>query len=84
MFIHPGEALIAGRLSLAACCACRFLRHFVPQKPQFTGSCEPLVRRGLQGKKSPDRRFFGVLRVKRNKLLAGERGDPPIPERPAL
>jgi hypothetical protein len=23
-----------GRYSLAACCTCRFLRHFVPQKPR--------------------------------------------------
>jgi hypothetical protein len=50
---------------LAACCTCRFLRHFVPQKPRFMGCFG-----SLQGKKSPNRRFFGVLRARRNKLLA--------------
>jgi hypothetical protein len=30
--------------NLAASCICRFLRHFVPQKPRLFGSCEPLVR----------------------------------------
>jgi hypothetical protein len=25
-----------GNKTLAACCACRFLRHPVPQKPRFT------------------------------------------------
>jgi hypothetical protein len=49
---------------LAACCTCRFLRHFVPQKPRYMGSL-----RSLQGKKSPDRRFFGDLSAKRDKLL---------------
>jgi hypothetical protein len=49
---------MAAEAVLAACCACRFLRHFVPQKPQFMGRCEPLVQWSLQGKKSPDRRFF--------------------------
>jgi hypothetical protein len=46
------------------------LRHFVPQKPRFTGSCEASVRRGLQGKESPNRRFLEVLCAKRNKLPA--------------
>jgi hypothetical protein len=48
---------------LAACCICRFLRHF--------GS--------LQGKKSPNRRFVDVLCAKRNKLLAGILGFLVIP-----
>jgi Uma2 family endonuclease len=40
------------------------LRHFVSQKSRLSGSL-----RRLQGKKSPDRQFFRVLRAKRNKLL---------------
>jgi hypothetical protein len=32
---------------LAACCTCRFLRHFVPQKPRFMGCCEPELLRSF-------------------------------------
>jgi hypothetical protein len=53
-----------GSVRPRACCTCRFLRHFVPQKPRLMGSL-----RSLQGKKSPVRRFLGVLSAKRNKLL---------------
>jgi hypothetical protein len=45
-------------------CTCRFLRHFVPQKPRLTGCFG-----SLQSKKSPCRRFLEVLRAKRNKLV---------------
>jgi hypothetical protein len=49
---------------IGACRTCRFLRHFVPQKPRYRGSL-----RSLRSKKSPDRRFFRDLSAKCDKLL---------------
>jgi hypothetical protein len=54
---------------LAACRDCGFLRRQRRKNPDYPACCEAPVRRSLQGKKSPDRRFFGILRAKRDKLL---------------
>jgi hypothetical protein len=53
---------------LAACCTCGFLRHQYRKNPRLMGCL-----RSLQGKKPPDRRFFGVLCAKRNKLLENKK-----------
>jgi hypothetical protein len=35
------------------------------------GRCELWFEGGLHGKKTPNRRFFGILCAKRNKLVGG-------------
>jgi tetratricopeptide (TPR) repeat protein len=59
---------------LAACCTCGFLHRQRRKNPDYPACCEPSVRRSLQGKKPPDRRFFGIPYAKRNKLLEDEPG----------
>lgn len=57
---------------LAACCACGFFALDAAKNPRLLGCAYLWYERSLQGKKSPDRRFFGISRAKRNKLLAEE------------
>jgi hypothetical protein len=59
--------------ALATCCVCGFLRRQYRKNPDYPACCEPFVRRSLQGKKSPVRRFLGVLRAKRDKLLKSKK-----------
>jgi hypothetical protein len=47
---YHNPAATTSEASLAVCCTCRFLRHFVPQKPRFMGCFG-----SLQGKN----RLFG-------------------------
>jgi hypothetical protein len=63
--------------ALAACCTCGFFALDAAKNPDY-----PASLRSLRGKKSPDRRFFGVLCAKRDKLLGD--GDAEMLTKPAV